>query len=130
MAYILTAGYNYDKGDDTTSSESAGADTMDPRRLITNLSVNKAITDHPGQVPCHVPSEYPEVYTNICNMWNEIAVACKPFMKEQISPHHFEFFGIDVIEYGDGLCWLIEVNRLPGLEASCRMELIGPCTTR
>ena len=30
----------------------------------------------------------------------------------------FEFFGIDVIADTDGVCWLLEINRLPGLEAS------------
>jgi len=39
-------------------------------------------------------------------------------MQEQISPHHFEFFGIDIIADRDGVCWLLEVNRLPGLESS------------
>mmetsp|Transcript_30486 Transcript_30486/g.56791 ORF Transcript_30486/g.56791 Transcript_30486/m.56791 type:complete len:155 (-) Transcript_30486:1470-1934(-) len=39
-------------------------------------------------------------------------------MKEQRSSHHFEFFGIDVMADSMGECWLIEINRVPGLEAS------------
>ena len=39
-------------------------------------------------------------------------------MQEQRSPDHFEFFGIDVIADADGECWLIEINRVPGLESS------------
>lgn len=41
-------------------------------------------------------------------------------MKYQKSQHHFEFFGIDVIVDEDDSCWIIEANRLPGLESSNR----------
>lgn len=51
-AFILTAGYDYHT-DDTES-----------RRHITNLSVNKRLPGHPGQIPCHLPTEYPEVRPN------------------------------------------------------------------
>lgn len=51
-------------------------------------------------------------------MWQAVAQAAAPFMKEQRSPHHFEFFGIDVMADSMGECWLIEINRVPGLEAS------------
>lgn len=47
--FILTAGLDYD-----TSS-------TDPMTHITNLSVNKRIPNHPGQIPCDIASEYPEV---------------------------------------------------------------------
>lgn len=110
MAYILTAGFDYTKDD--------SVDTMDSRRLITNLSVNKAIEGHPGQVPCNVKTEYPQVFGRISVLWGEVAKACSSFMKHQTSANHFEFFGIDVIADEDGTCWLLEVNRLPGLEAS------------
>lgn len=49
MAFILTAGLDYD------------ASVTDSKRHITNLSVNKHIPKHPGQIPCHVPSEFAEV---------------------------------------------------------------------
>jgi hypothetical protein len=39
-------------------------------------------------------------------------------MAEQRSPHHFEFVGIDVICDAHGECYMLEVNRLPGLETS------------
>ena len=109
MAYILTAGFDY-------LNESVG--TMDSRRLITNLSVNKAIEGHPGQVPCNVKHEYPLVFNGISIIWKEVARACSSYMKYQISANHFEFFGIDVIADDSGECWLLEINRLPGLEAS------------
>lgn len=37
---------------------------------------------------------------------------------EQVSATDFEFCGLDVIADAQGRCWLIEVNRLPGLESS------------
>jgi len=48
--FILTAGFDFDTGD------------MDPRKHITNLSVNKRIPNHPGQIPCHLSKDFPEVY--------------------------------------------------------------------
>lgn len=39
-------------------------------------------------------------------------------MKYQKSSRHFEFFGLDVIVDELGHAWLIEANRLPGLESS------------
>ncbi len=113
MAYILTAGYDY--------ANNESMDTMmDSRRLITNLSVNKAIEGHPGQMPCNLKQEYPHLFKGIASLWKEVAKACSSFMKYQTSPHHFEFFGIDVIADESGICWLLEVNRLPGLEASAQ----------
>jgi hypothetical protein len=51
-------------------------------------------------------------------MWQDVAQASAPFLREQRRAGHFEFFGIDVIADADGECWLIEVNRVPGLESS------------
>lgn len=51
-AFILSAGVPYD--DDMSASIT---------KHITNLSVNKRTLNHPGQVPCHLPTEYPEVFT-------------------------------------------------------------------
>jgi hypothetical protein len=48
-AFILTAGLDYD------------CDNEDINKHITNLSVNKYITGHPGQVPVNVKEEYPKV---------------------------------------------------------------------
>lgn len=39
-------------------------------------------------------------------------------MSEQRSPLHFEFVGLDIICDAYGECYLLEVNRLPGLESS------------
>ena len=46
-------------------------------------------------------------------------------MCEQRSLNHFEFVGLDVICDARGDCYLLEVNRLPGLETSknrCKPE--------
>ena len=51
-------------------------------------------------------------------MWQAVAHEAAPFMREQRSPHHFEFFGIDVMADATGEVWLIEINRVPGLETS------------
>ena len=48
-AFILSASLDFDYNDD------------DVRKHVTNLSVNKRFVGHPGQVPCHLPEEYPEV---------------------------------------------------------------------
>lgn len=48
-AFILSAGLDFDYAD------------ADVRKHVTNLSVNKRFVGHPGQVPCLLPQEYPEV---------------------------------------------------------------------
>jgi hypothetical protein len=119
MAYILTAGYNYNKSTDASSfSPGDNESDMDIRKLITNLSVNKHIEGYPGQVPCNIATVYPQIYHQLCLLWKGVARAVTPFMSKQISKNNFEFFGIDVIADIDGNCWLLEVNRLPGLESS------------
>jgi hypothetical protein len=51
----------------STPAEATAIEISDPeefadvKRHITNLSVNKHMPHHPGQIPCHLPSEYPEV---------------------------------------------------------------------
>jgi hypothetical protein len=59
-----------------------------------------------------------QVFESIAAAWSNLIEAASSFMKYQRSQHHFEFFGIDVIVDEDGTCWIIEANRLPGLEAS------------
>ena len=59
-----------------------------------------------------------QIFQKVCEMWRGIAQAAGPFLREQRSPGHFEFFGIDVIADDAGDCWLIEINRVPGLESS------------
>lgn len=39
-------------------------------------------------------------------------------MTFQEDEKYFEFFGFDIVADEDMTCWLIEVNRLPGLESS------------
>ena len=39
-------------------------------------------------------------------------------MKYQKNIKCFEFFGIDVLVDSFGKCWIVEANRLPGLESS------------
>lgn len=48
-AFILTAGIKYDCDDD------------DVHKHITNLSVNKKLHGHPGQIPVNMKESYPEV---------------------------------------------------------------------
>lgn len=61
---LLTAtfqSYVYEKAFILTSGLEFSDDIHDQRRHITNLSVNKHFAHHPGQVPCLLPQEYPEV---------------------------------------------------------------------
>jgi Tubulin-tyrosine ligase family len=111
-AFILSAGFDYDCSDE------------DSRRHITNLSVNKGLPNHPGQVPCSLKEEYPAIFTKICTLWSDLVRVAGDFMTEQTSDHRFEFFGVDIIADEDGNAWLIEVNRLPGLESSKNNKVI------
>lgn len=106
-AFILTAGLDFDKSDDA-----------DIRKHITNLSVNKRFANHPGQVPFKICEEYPLQWEGMKQLWAQVCEAVTPFMAQQRSGHHFDFFGIDIIADEGGKVWLIECNRLPGLESS------------
>ncbi len=44
-------------------------------------------------------------------MWSAIVKAALPYMQEQSSARHFEFFGIDIIADSSNHCWLVEANR-------------------
>eukprot|EP01034_Spumella_vulgaris_P021945 gene21945-28025_t len=105
-AFVLTAGLDFDYADE------------DQRKHVTNLSVNKRFANHPGQIPVDLVQTYPEIYRKIANIWRAVTEAAAPFMCRQSSARHFEFFGMDVIADEQGDCWLIEANRLPGLESS------------
>ena len=48
-------------------------------------------------------------------------------MKYQASQHNFEFVGIDIIVDQSGQCWLLEANRLPGLESSNNNKDVEDC---
>ena len=50
-AFILTAGLKYDSRSD------------DIQKQITNLSLNKRIQGHPGQIPINMREAYPKVRT-------------------------------------------------------------------
>jgi len=56
------------------------------------------------------------------SLWSAVALAVRPFMAAQHSKGHFEFFGIDVIADAERNCWLIELNRLPGLGVSFKVS--------
>ena len=49
--FILCAGLDYDLSDSSAPD----------MRHLTNLSINKAYPGHPGQVPCWLSKECPEV---------------------------------------------------------------------
>ncbi|CAN0018419.1 unnamed protein product, partial [Phaeothamnion confervicola] len=70
------------------------------------------------QVPCEVPDEYPELWPRLTALAADLVAAASPFLAEQTSPRHFELLGLDVLPDRDGGCWLMEVNRLPGLASS------------
>ncbi len=48
-------------------------------------------------------------------LWASICKEASPYLAEQRSLSHFEFFGIDIILDQDGNVWLIECNKSPGL---------------
>ena len=104
--FLLTAGLDFD------------IQSTDIRKHVTNLSINKRFPNHPGQITCHLPSEYPSVYSQIQDIWSDVTQAALPFMSQQKNPNNFDFYGIDIIADECGGCWLIEANRLPGLESS------------
>jgi len=64
--YILTAGVDYHTnttnsgGSNSTSNSNSGPD-LDVTCHISNLSVNKHIEGYPGQIPCDLAVEYPQV---------------------------------------------------------------------
>ena len=64
-AFILTASLDYNSTDTTDSSDSDSSSILEYTKHITNLSVNKGTAYHPGQIPCNLPIEYPEVWYNI-----------------------------------------------------------------
>ena len=44
-------------------------------------------------------------------LWKAVVDAAAPYMQNQLSDKHFEFFGLDIIADTDQRCWLIEINR-------------------
>ena len=52
------------------------------------------------------------------DVWNDLINQSSKYMKYQTNENHFEYFGIDIIIDEYNTCYLIEVNRLPGLESS------------
>jgi hypothetical protein len=51
-------------------------------------------------------------------LWRETVAAAATFMSQPSQSLNFEFCGLDVIADDTGACYLIEINRLPGLESS------------
>eukprot|EP00639_Heterosigma_akashiwo_P027769 CAMPEP_0194680860 /NCGR_PEP_ID=MMETSP0295-20121207/11718_1 /TAXON_ID=39354 /ORGANISM="Heterosigma akashiwo, Strain CCMP2393" /LENGTH=133 /DNA_ID=CAMNT_0039566693 /DNA_START=79 /DNA_END=477 /DNA_ORIENTATION=- len=74
---------------------------------------------YPGQIPCRVPVEFPALWASMTEVWAELVRAAAPFLQVQANARHFEFYGLDFLADADGeTAWLLEVNRLPGLQAS------------
>ena len=106
-AFILSASDSYD----TNSSH-------DSLKHITNLSVNKGSPSHPGQVPTDLMTDFPFAFEALQRIWGNLILAATPFMSRQVSPHHFDFYGIDIMIDANQGSWLLECNRLPGLDSS------------
>ncbi|CAM9882022.1 unnamed protein product, partial [Discosporangium mesarthrocarpum] len=70
------------------------------------------------KVPCNLPAEYPLLWPRITALLGSLVEAAAPFMAHQAKRGHFEFLGLDVIADAHGGAWLMEVNRLPGLQSS------------
>jgi len=107
MAYILAASQQYSL-----------KDPDDELIHISNMAVNKHTKDYPGQIPCCLPKEYPDIFNSMKNVYSDLIEAAAPFMEVQVSPSHFEFFGLDFMADSQRNVWLLEVNRLPGLQSS------------
>jgi len=52
---------------------------------LTNLSVNKVVDSYPGEIPCHLPTEYPQAFEAMKQVWRSLVNAAAPFMAEQVS---------------------------------------------
>eukprot|EP00903_Cladosiphon_okamuranus_P010040 g9520.t1 len=125
-AYILSASRPYSLGEENAGGNSSGREVegipgtsfADEMVHISNLAVNKHTVGHPGQVPCDLPSEYPALWPRMLELLRSLVQAATPFMQHQASPDHFEFLGLDIIADRVGGVWLMEANRLPGLQSS------------
>lgn len=105
-AFILTASNEYNKNN-----------ANEILTHITNLAVNKKSKSHPGQIPVDLEL-HPIIFANIINMWSNLVTAAIPFIQYQNSKYHYDFFGIDIIVDTNNDVWLLECNRLPGLQSS------------
>ncbi|CAM9554675.1 unnamed protein product [Choristocarpus tenellus] len=110
-AYLLSASHLY-------SVVQGGTEVEDELMHISNLATNKHTKGHPGQVPCNLPAEYPALWPQMKALMTSLVEAASPFMAHQARTGHFEFLGLDVIADAEGGVWLMEVNRLPGLQSS------------
>ncbi|CAM9385865.1 unnamed protein product [Sphacelaria rigidula] len=113
-AYILCASRPYTLGRGAKAETGLADDLVH----ISNLAVNKHTKGHPGQVPCDIPSEFPSLWPRMLELLRSLVEAAEPFMEHQAGTGHFEFLGLDVLADEMGGVWLIEVNRLPGLQSS------------
>ena len=103
-AFVLTAGVAHDS-----------AAPGDVNKHVSNLSINKHIRGHPGQIPVDLARDHAALFEEMQAMWGAVVAAAEPHMTTQRRPGHFEFFGLDVVADTAGGCWLIEANRLVGL---------------
>ncbi|CAM9612040.1 unnamed protein product [Hapterophycus canaliculatus] len=118
-AYILSASRPYSlKGVGASGDAGRGAGLADELVHISNLAVNKHTDGHPGQVPCDLPKEYPALWPRMLELLRSLVQAATPFMQHQANLNNFEFLGLDIIADSLGGVWLMEVNRLPGLQSS------------
>lgn len=64
-----------------------------------------------------------KVFAKLKATWAAVVRAASSYMKEQVSSHHFEFFGLDLIADTAGGCWLVEINRSVVIAAVLLLEL-------
>ena len=82
---------------------------------LSNLCMNMHSSKCEGQVRVSLPTAYQEAWPKICRLWAEMARAAGPCARRQVSAHHFEFYGFDVMLDAEGGAWLLEVNRMRAL---------------
>lgn len=117
--FLLTSSLDYDMTSSCATSPASFDDYASQlRRHVTNLSINKKYPHHPGQIPCLLSREYPMLWSKLKLVYGTLVQAVHPYMAEQRSSLHFDFYGLDLIADEDGELHLLEVNRLPGLESS------------
>jgi hypothetical protein len=105
-AFVLCASQPYNPDSDETFTQ------------LTNLSLNKQWAHHPGQLPVHLPSHFPDQFRQLGAFLSELFDQALPYMQVQLQPTHYEMLGVDVLINKEGVMHVCELNRLPGLSSS------------